>query len=91
MAGFGQDHGKKIEQLNKREQKLRRLIGRGAAQNKLLQAALEVRDGRICVLRARRNKAQLVLERESPQAERAAIEALRALSAEAVLAEYLSG
>ena len=90
MASFVPNHRKKIEHLAKKEMELRRLIDRGASQDKLLQAALEVREGRIRVLRAKQNKTHPE-EVATFQKDESAIQALKALTAEAVLAEYLSG
>lgn len=89
MASFVPYHGKKRDRLERLEERLRRLIGRGASEEKLLVAALAIRDCRIAVLRARQNQ-----NPESDAQLRAAflelqnkIDALKALSAEAVLAE----
>jgi hypothetical protein len=90
VASFVPYHRKKKERLNRLENELRRLIERGANQEKLLEVAQEIRDGRIRVLRAKQNQIP-----ESNPAERAAllklesdIAALRATSSEAVLAEF---
>jgi len=91
MASFIPYHGKKRDRLEKKEDDLRRLIARGVGQEKLLKAASEIREGRIRVLRAGQNQ-----NPESNAELRAAflalsdrIEALKALSDEAVLATYL--
>ena len=88
MASFVPNHRKKLKHLAKKELELLRLIERGAGQEKLLQVALEVRDGRIRVLRAKQNKTHpeeiAIFEKD-----KAAIQSLETLTAEAVLAEYL--
>ena len=93
MASFVPYHRKKKEHLAKKEQELRRLIERSASREKLLIAALEVRDGRIRVLRALQNQ-----NPERNARERALflkhgdqIKALLALTPEIVLAEYQPG
>ena len=92
MASFVANHRKKRELLLKKEQELHRLIERGAEHEKLLVAALEVRDARIRVLRAKQNQ-----NPESNAEERAiflkdgeAIKDLLTLTPEAVLADYFS-
>jgi hypothetical protein len=91
MASFIPHHRKKLDRLKRVEDDLRRLIARGASREQLLEAAAEVRDCRIRVLRAKQNKNP----ERTPQ-ERAAflkvegkIRALKAMNAEAVLAEFL--
>jgi len=88
MASFVPNHRKKIERLSKKEQELQRLIDRGANRERLLEVAMEVRDGRIRVLRARQNKTHpenIAAIRKDEEL----IEELQALSAESILAEYL--
>jgi hypothetical protein len=92
MAGYIPYHGKKRERLKRQEDALRRLIRRGASRDKLLKAALEVRDCRIRVLRVKQ-----ATNPERNQEERAAfikverdIEALQAVTADEVLAEFLT-
>jgi hypothetical protein len=91
MASFVPYHGKKRDRLNRLEERLRRLIARGASAEKLLAASLAIRDCRIAVLRARQNqnpesnaemRAEFLMLQDK-------IDGLRALSAEAVLAEYM--
>jgi len=93
MASFVPNHRKKKERLDRQEENLRRLIDRGASRERLLKAALEVRDGRVRVVRAKQNQ-----NPERNAAERAVflkdedeIKVLRALIAEEVLSEYLPG
>jgi hypothetical protein len=90
MASFIPNHRKKLDCLKRLGSDLRRLIERGAPEDKLLDLAAEIRDCRIRVLRAKQNK-----NSERTAAERAAflkikdkVTALRAVSREAVLAEY---
>ena len=91
MASFVPYHRKKKESLARKEGALRRLVEHGADPEKLLNAALEVRDGRIAVLRAKQNQ-----NPERNAAERAvflkdqdAIRALSEMTAKMVLAEFL--
>jgi len=90
VASFVPNHRKKKERLDRLESDLRRLLERGASQERLLKAASEIRDCRIRVLRAKQNQIP-----ESNAAERAAflkleaeIAALRATPAEVVLTEF---
>ena len=91
MASFIPHHTKKKEGLVRKENALRRLIERGAGRVKLLSAAIKVRDGRIALLRAKQsrnlwgptpNRAVFLKDEER-------IRALQAVTAEAVLAEFL--
>jgi hypothetical protein len=91
MASFIPNHRKKKDRLAKLESELQRLIARGASREELLQAASELREGRIRVLRAKQNQ-----NPERSDSERAVfvkhaaeIAALRELPAEVILAEYL--
>jgi hypothetical protein len=86
------NHRKKKERLAKKERELQRLIERGASREKLLQAALEVRDGRIRVLRALQNqnpernaKDRAIFLKHTDQ-----IKVLLDLTAEMVLDEYVN-
>jgi hypothetical protein len=56
MASFIPHHRKKLDRLRRLEADLRRLIDRGATEQKLLEMAAEIRDWRIRVLRAKQNK-----------------------------------
>ena len=56
MASFIPNHRKKLDRLKRLEADLRRLINRGASEEKLLETAAEIRDCRIRVLRAKQNK-----------------------------------
>jgi hypothetical protein len=91
MASFIPNHRKKKESLARKKMQLRRLIVAGADREKLLQAALKVRDGRISVLRAKQNQnpERNANERAVFLNDEEKIRALRALSAEAILAEFL--
>ncbi len=89
MASFIPNHRKKLDRLKRLETGLRRLIERGAPEEKLLEMAAEIRDCRIRILRAKQNQNP----ERTPQ-ERAAflkidgqIAALRELSFKEVLAE----
>jgi predicted RNA-binding Zn ribbon-like protein len=90
MASFVANHQKKIGRLAKRVKNLRRLIKHGSSPDKLLKAALEIRDGRIRVLRAKQNQnpasaeERVVFLRDEEQ-----IKAVAELTAEQVLAEYI--
>jgi hypothetical protein len=91
MASFVPYHRKKKERLERLESSLKRLISRGASQEKLLKVALEVRGCRIRVLRANQNQ-----NPERNAAERAAflklesqVDALRVATAESVLADFM--
>jgi hypothetical protein len=91
MASFVANHRKKKEQLQKKEEELLRLIRRQAERGKLLLAALEIRDARIRVLRAKQNQnpERNPKERSIFLQDQAKIDALRQVTAESVLAEYL--
>ena len=90
MASFIANHQKKIGRLAKRVKNLRRLIKQGSSRDKLLKAALEIRDGRIRVLRAKQNQnPESATERAVFLREEEEIKAVGELSAEQVLAEYL--
>jgi hypothetical protein len=83
---------RKRTRLARKEAKLRRLIARGADREKLLEAALEVRDGMIVAIRDRQyQQGAVVFEdriiREKNDADQKAI---RELSAEAVLSVFLN-
>ena len=54
MASYVAHYTKKQQILGRKELALRRLIDRGAAPEKLMSAAADVRDARIRALRARR-------------------------------------
>jgi hypothetical protein len=54
MANYVAHYTKKKQILGRKELALRRLIDCGAAADKLMNAAAEVRDARVRVLRARR-------------------------------------
>ena len=91
MANYLVHHRKKKERLARLEQQLRRLIALQASEEKLLKVALEIRDARIRVLRAKQNQ-----NPERTAAQRAVflkdserIRELQTLTEEAVLAEYL--
>ena len=91
MASFIPNHRKKKERLAKKKRELQRLIERGASREELLQVALEIRDGRIRVLRALQNqnpegnaKQRAIFLKHADQ-----IKGLLALTAEMVLDEYL--
>ena len=56
MANYVPHHRKKIEQLERKEAALIRLIERSATQDRLLEAARKVRDCRIAVVRAKQNE-----------------------------------
>jgi hypothetical protein len=91
MASFIPNHRKKLDRLKRVESNLRRLLVRGASEEKLLEAATEVRDCRIRVLRAKQNK-----NPERTPEERAAflkiedkIAALKTLTPETVLAGFI--
>ena len=77
--------------LARREHNLRRLIARGASREKLLKAALAIRDGRIRVLRAKQyqNASVSFVDRAVRLQYEEDIKVLQSLTAEAVLAEYL--
>jgi hypothetical protein len=91
MASFVPYHRKKQERLERNEEVLRRLIERGASREKLLKAALELRDGRIRVLRAKQNQnpERNVRERAVYLKDEEKIKVLRAVTAEAILAEFV--
>ena len=90
MAGLPGQLTKKLS-LRRKEDELRRLIARGANRVKLLKAALAVRDGRISGLRAvqNHNPESSAKERAIYVKHEAKIAALRRLTAEEVLAEYV--
>jgi hypothetical protein len=93
MASFIPNHRKKKERLAKKRRELQRLIEQGASREKLLKVALEVRDGMIRALRAKQNQNPECnpQERAIFLKDEAEIQALRKLTAEVVLAEYVSG
>lgn len=91
MASFIPIHRKKKESLERKEGVLRRLIASGSSHAKRLGAALAVRDARVAVLRAKQNSNS---ERNSSEwavylKDEVIIQRLRAITAEAVLAEFL--
>lgn len=90
MASFVANHRKKKEHLLDRENDLRRLLDREASNEKLLEAAIQVREARIRVARVKQvigpqsmvdNDVRIRIEGE--------IASLQALSAEQVLAEFV--
>ena len=91
MASFVPNHRKKSDRLERVEGDLRRLITRGAGQDKLLEAAAEVRDCRIRVLKAKQNQnpERNPKERATFLRMSAKIRTLQTMPAETVLAEFL--
>lgn len=91
MASFVPYHRKKKETLVRKEETLRRLIERGVDRKKLLDAALEVRDGRIAVLRAKQNQnpERSPEERRVFLADKEKINFLQTLTADEILVEFL--
>jgi hypothetical protein len=87
MASFVPHHRKKIEQLEKRERTLKRLLDSGATREKLLAAASDVRDARIRVLRAKQNELN-PMEEVAFQRLKAKIAAIQEVPAEKILAEF---
>jgi hypothetical protein len=90
VASFISNHRKKLDRLKRLETDLRRMLDRGASDEKLLEVAAEIRECRVRVLRAKQNK-----NPERNPAERAAflklrdqIAVLQATSDETVLAEF---
>jgi hypothetical protein len=91
MAGYIVNHTKKKRQLEKKVAQLRRLMARGADPEKLLEAALEVRDARVSALRARHNEHSRTsdVNRDVRLRMDRRLNELRSITAEAVLAEFL--
>jgi hypothetical protein len=91
MASFIPNHRKKKDRLKTVERLLIRLIERKADRDKLLKVAMEIRDGRIRVLRAKQNEnpEKTTAQRAIFLKDQERIRALQAITAEAVLAEYL--
>jgi hypothetical protein len=89
MASFIPNNRKKKNRLAKLEDDLRRLIEGGADRPKLLKVAQAIRDGRIRVVRARQYARHPFDDIALYRKDVADIEALKAITAEAVLAEYL--
>jgi hypothetical protein len=90
VASFLPNHRKKKDRLARLETDLRRLLQRGASQEKLLEIAREIRDCRIRVLRARQYEIpeRNAVERAAVLKLETRIAALRATPPEAVLNEY---
>ena len=90
MAGYIAHYTKKKDRLVRKVRDLRRLLERGATREKLLKEALEVRDCKIRVLKAK----QANNSRHTAEARRgylkldSEIEALQSLTAEMVLDEF---
>lgn len=93
MASFIANHRKKKERLKRNEEGLRRLIKSGASRERLLKEALAVRDSRIRVLRAKQNQnpERTAEDRAVFLRDEAKIVSVQALTAEAILGEYLPG
>jgi hypothetical protein len=89
MASFIPNHRKKKDRLARLEAELQRLVARGASREGLLQAASEIREGRIRVLRAKQyqNPERSPEERAVFLKHEAATAVLRDLPAEVILAE----
>jgi hypothetical protein len=89
MANYVAHYTKKIEGLERRAQKLRRMLGSGASEEKLLRAAEEVLAARVRVVRAKQALIRQTGDHEAEFARmRSAILALSAVTPEAVLAEF---
>lgn len=91
MASYVAHHTKKLEMLEQKELKLKRLLKRGTSEEKLLEAALLVRDARVRVFKA---KLATIPPKDDPQTARQ-LSSLRdkisrssAISPDAVLAEF---
>jgi len=90
MASFVANHRKRIRSLRRKEGELRRLIDREASEKKLLAAASEVREARIRVLRVKQySNPETCVDRATYVKIEDEINAIRALSEEAVLGDYL--
>lgn len=90
MASFVANHRKKIRSLRRKEDELRRLIDREASEEHLLAAASEVREARIRVLRVKQySDPEICVDRTKYHKIEDKINAILALSPEAVLGEYL--
>jgi hypothetical protein len=90
MASFIPNHRKKKERLRHLKDLLRRLLAKGASEEKLRAAAVQIRDGRIRALRAMQNHnpERTPQQRADFLKLQAEIDALKSVSAESVLAEY---
>ena len=90
MASFIPNHRKKIQQLSKKEQQLRRLVEHGAGLETLLTVALEIRNCRIRVLKAKQNKnpERNAEERTEFLRDGKRIRVLQSRTAESILTEF---
>lgn len=88
MGSYIPNNRKKKDRLERLSEAIRRLIAHGASQESLLKVALEIRDGRIRVVRARQH-ARHPFDVDGAQKDSSEIESLKRLTPEAVLAEYL--
>ena len=92
MANYIANYRKRLERLERVQADLVRLIQRGAAEEKLLEVAAEVRECRIRALRAKQAKIPERNEEERRVVLKIGheIDALRLLSVESILDEFMT-
>jgi hypothetical protein len=89
MGSYG---GKKEKKLTRKESKLQRLIQNGASVERLIEAAIEVRESRIRVLRSKQsNNPSSYEQREVVLGLEDAVNALQNTPVEVVIAEFRRG
>ena len=89
MASYVPNHRKKSIKLTRKESNLRRLLAQGASLKKLLDAASEVRESRVRVVRSRLSEnPQGYVERSVIQKAEQKIASIRNTPLEAILSEF---
>jgi hypothetical protein len=89
MGSYG---GKKEKKLTRKESKLQRLIQNGASVERLIEAAIEVRESRIRVLQSKQsNNPKSYEQREVVLGLEDAVNALQNTPVEVVIAEFRCG